>query len=469
MSDYQDYDVIVVGGGTAGSMAAIAAARTGARTLVVEKYGYLGGLMSLGMHMLGSLDGDGYWALGGYGRELLLDLVDSGYATRPDVDSLFGALNAQDPEALKLHVLRMAADAGVEFLFHSVLVGATATDGRVRSISVANKAGIEELRARTFVDCSGDADLVARVGGEFTTGRDGDGLMQPVSNIFKVSGVDLAATWDYLEAHPQDRTAPQGWSGEAYSMDYIRNTPGVHFLAFHQLIKAAKRAGDFSIPRHSLGIYTFPGRDDVGINLTRVHGIDGTNPRDVSRGEVLTQLQTLESIAFLRKYVPGFETCYLVSAPHQLGVRETRHIVGSYTLTRQDVMDGRDFDDQVGRGAYPLDIHDVAPGERVLGEKVEGGGITLWKLAHSYGIPLRTLIPNGLQNVTVGGRCISADHEAAGSVRGQAVCMVTGHAAGTIAAIGAKEDSPVAKLSPDVVQQVLREQSAVLERTDLAV
>jgi hypothetical protein len=466
MTNY-DYDTIVVGGGTAGAIAAIAAGNTGAKTLVIEKQGYLGGILSLGMHMLGSLDFEGYWALGGYGRQLVLDLVEEGFATPPVPDSLFGAFNAQDPEAAKIFLIRMALEANVKFLLHTIVVDATTEDGRITSVTVANKAGLKTITAKTFVDCTGDADLVARAGGAFSFGSGNEeALAQPVSNIYQVSGVDLPRVWDYLEEHPEEHSVPAGWTGDAYSIDYIRNTPGVHFHAFDELVKVAKAAGDFSITRNQVGLYTFPGRDAVGINVTRVHGIDGTNPDDVSRAEIETRLQVLESMRFLRKYVPGFENCYLSSVPFQVGVRESRHITTDHTLTRDDIMSGRDFPDQVGRGAYPLDIHDEKPNSEVLGKSVDGGGITLLRIAKSYAIPLRSLIPHGVSNLTVGGRCIGADHEAAGAIRGQAVCMVSGHAAGTAAALAALRDETINEVPVALVQETLRSQGAVIERSE---
>lgn len=468
MADEYDYDVAVIGGGTAGAFAGIAAAATGAKTVIVEQYGYLGGILSLGMNLLGSADSEGYWALGGYPRDIVRDLIKNGHATPPVKDSLFGSILAQDPEPFKIYLLRAAREYGADLLFHTMFLDAEREGTRVTRIKVANKAGISTIRVKNVVDATGDADVVARAGGEFVFGNAQDRVTQPVSNIFRVGGVNLDEVWDYLEANPDDRTAPTGWSGEAYTMDYIRNTPGVHLMAFQNLIKKAKAAGDFTLPRNRFGIYTLPGRDDVVINITRVHGIDGTDPWDVSRAEAETQLQTYEAVNFLRKYAPGFQNTFLLSNPHQLGVRETRHIVGEHMLTKDDVLAGRDFEDQLGRGAYPLDIHDTGVGAKVLGNKVEGGGITLKHLPRSYGIPKRSLIPNGLDNVAVAGRCISSDHEAAGSVRGQAVCMVSGHAAGTLSAMASRTDgTPLRDIPHQEVQEVLLHQGAVLDRNQL--
>ncbi|WP_081841576.1 FAD-dependent oxidoreductase [Alicyclobacillus macrosporangiidus] len=458
------FDVVVVGGGTAGSIAAIAAARTGAKTLLIEQYGSLGGILNLGMSLKGVNDGGGAKTLGGIGAELIERARKLGGATTVSWDPRHGSIMGQDPEVMKMSLIEMLQESGVHLLLHTFLVEAVRDGDHISAVQVVNKNGMEVIHARTFVDCTGDADLVARAKYDVVVGREEDALMQPVSTIFRVGGVQLEKTWQYLENHPEDLETPEGWSGGAYDVDFLRNTPGAGVEGFRTLIQKAREAGDYHIPRDRMGINPFPGRPEVTINITRVHGIDGTNADDLTRAEVETQLQMLEAIRFLRKYVPGFENAYVVSSPFQVGVRETRHIIGDYILTKEDILQGRDFHDQVGRGAYPLDIHDVKPDATTLGRKVEGRGVTLWRIDRSYGIPARSLVPRGAHNVTVGGRAISATHEASGSVRGQAVCMVTGHAAGTMAALAALKNCKITELSVREIQSVLRSQKAVLER-----
>jgi len=458
------YDVVVAGGGTAGALAGIAASQAGAKTLVVERYGSLGGALSLGFPLLGSIDGDGEWALGGIGRALVERLMRQGGATPASVDPQFGSVLGQDPELLKIELLQMAVEAGVGLLFHTTVVDAVTTGARVTGLLVANKAGLEIIPAEVVVDCTSDADVVAAAGGAFTLGRRGDGLTQPASRIFRVDGVDLEQTWNYLAEHAEDRAAPEGWTGEDYSIDHLRATPGAAVEGFASLVRRARAAGDWTIPRDRFGINTLPGRGDVTVNASRVHGVDGTNPDSVTAAEVEATLQVGQALRFLRKYVPGFQHARIVSAPYQLGVRETRHIQGRYELTRDDVLSGRDFPDQIGRGAYPLDIHDPKPEAIVLGHTVHGGGVTLWRIMRSFGIPVGCLIPQGLDNIAVGGRCISATHEAAGSIRGQASCMVTGHAAGALAALAARRGLRCGDVPVDTLQALLRQQGGVLER-----
>ena len=464
----QAYDVIVVGGGTAGAIAGIAASRTGARTLLVEQYGSLGGVLTLGMSLKGVNDGEGHKALGGIGAELIERAREMDGATVVSQHPRHGSIMGQDPEAMKMTLLEMVKDAGLHLLLHSFLVDTLVEGRRIQAIRVANKAGLEIIPAQCFVDCTGDADLVARAGGLFVHGRESDGRVQPVSSIFRVGGIDLDKTWSYLEHHPEDFETPEGYVGDEYSTKAFRSKPGVGVAGFRSLIRQARKAGDYHIPRDDMGFNPLPGRNEVTINITRVHDIDGTDPDDLTRAEVETQLQMLEATRFLRKYVPGFAQCYVVSSPFQVGIRETRHVRGSYVLTKEDVLAGRDFEDQVARGAYPFDIHDV---DKLAGSntgKIAGGDTNLSKINRSYGVPARCLVAVGVDNVTVAGRCLSATHEAASSARGQPVCMATGHAAGSIAAMAALRACTPAQLDFADIRTVLSEQNAVLDHPGAA-
>ncbi|HWL83220.1 MAG TPA: FAD-dependent oxidoreductase [Roseomonas sp.] len=460
----EGYDVVVVGGGTAGAMAGIAAARSGARALLVEQYGSLGGVLTLGMSLKGINDGEGCRTLGGIGEELIARARRMDGATPVTQHPRHGSIMGQDPEAMKLTLIEMVRESGLNLLLHSYLVDALTDRATVQAIRVANKAGLEVIPAKCFVDCTGDGDLAALSGARFTYGREGDGQVQPVSAIFRVGGVELDRTWAYLEEHPEDFETPEGYVGDEYTVEKFRSRPGVGVAGFRSLIRRARAAGDYTIPRDDMGFNPLPGRREVTINITRVHGIDGTDPDDLTRAEIETQLQILEGTRFLRKYLPGFENCYVVSSPFQVGIRETRHVQGGYVLAREDVVTGRDFEDQVARGAYPLDIHDVGGKASGGAAKVAGGGTDLSKINRSYGIPARCLIPTGLSNLLVAGRAISASHAAAASARGQPVCMATGHAAGTMAALAAMEGISPSQLDIGAVQAVLRSQDAVIER-----
>jgi len=419
-------------------------------------------MAATGMSFLGVSDASGRRALGGVGAELFRRLERLGAAFPDRFDSQLASVTSADPLALQQMLLTMLLEASVQVLLHTFCVEPLLEHDRVRGVLLANKAGLETALATVLVDATGDADVAARAGAQFVVGRCPDRLMQPVTRIFRVGDVDVPALFAYLREHPEEMSLPDRWQGGADYAGDILSAPAVVMDAFPALVAEARAAGEWTVPRDRIGIETSPVPGTVTINASRVHHVDGTDPDALSRAEVETQRQTFEIIQFLRRRVPGFRNARLVGAAHGVGVRETRHVLGAYVLTLDDVLAGRSFPDTVARGAYPVDLHDLAPGTQVLGEAVAGGGVTLRRIERAYGIPLRCLIPTGVPGLLVAGRAISATHEAAGSVRGQAVCMATGHAAGTIAAFASRQ-----ALSPDQVdvgaaQDLLQTQGAIL-------
>ena len=454
-------DVVVCGGGTAGAIAAIASARTGAATLLIDQYGRVGGMASTGMSFLGVSDAGGRRALGGIGAELFerLEAIGGAFADRPDKQ--VASVTVADPLALQHMLLTMLVESGVQFLLHTFCADVLLENRRVHGIVVANKAGIELVRARVIVDATGDGDVAARAGARFVLGRAGDAVMQPVTRIFRVAGVDVEEMFAYLRDHPEEMDVPERWDGAGYTVQDLR-AASVVMDAFPTLVAQARAAGELAVPRDRIGVETGPVPGVVTINATRVQAIDGTDPEALSRAEVETQQQMFEVFQFLRRRVPGFQRAWLLDSAYQVGVRETRHVLGDYVLTLDDVLSGRDFSDAIARGAYPVDLHDMDAGVDVLGSTVGGGGVTLRKIERAYAIPFRCVIPADVDAVVVAGRVISASHEAAGSVRGQAVCMATGHAAGTIAALSVAEDVVPRALDITQVQSMLMAQQAIL-------
>jgi len=455
-------EVVICGGGTAGAIAAIAAARTGASTLLIDQYGSVGGMAATGMSFLGVSDAQGRRALGGIGAELFERLESLGAAFPDRHDAQLSSVTAADPFALQQVLLAMLAEAGVRFLLHTFCVDALTEGRRLRGIQVANKAGLELVLAQVIVDATGDGDIAARAGARFVLGRARDGQMQPVTRIFRMANVDLQELFGYLRAHPEEMSLPDRWTGGAdYAVEDL-TAPSVVMDAFPGLVAQARQAGEFTVPRDRIGIETGPVPGTVTINATRVQDIDSTDPEALSRAEVETQRQVFEVFQFLTRRVPGFKGARLLGSTYQVGVRETRHILGEYVLTLEDVLEGRDFPDTVARGAYPVDLHDVSAGAEVLGSRVAGAGVTLRRIERAYGIPLRCLIPVDVDVLLVAGRAISATHEAGGSARGQAVCMATGHAAGTAAALAARVDGIPRRVGIALIQQTLQAQRAIL-------
>lgn len=463
----EQIDVVVVGGGTAGAIAAIAAGRTGARTLLVEQYGQIGGMTSAGMTYLGFLDAEGRPAVHGIAQEVFDRLISLDAATGHIADPLRGSVTQADPEMLRHMLLAMLEEQDVQLLLHAFLADVLLNGDTLQGVVVETKGGRQLVPARVVVDTTGDADVAARASAPFELGRPEDGRLQPVSRIFRVGNVYLDRVYAYLRDHPEEFTVPEGWTtfpGRQYDLAYLEETPGTTIL-LQRAVQQAQREGKTSLPKNVISIYTPPyrsGSAEVALNATRVQGINPTDPDRLTQAELEAERQVLEVYRFLKTTIPGFEDSRLLGTPYQIGVRESRRIIGEYILTADDVLHGADFADAVARGAYPLDIHDVAKDTRVMNRQVHGKSETMVVLRRSYAIPYRCLLPRRVENLLVAGRCISATHEALSSARGQAVCMATGHAAGTAAALAARAGIPPRRLAIGLLQETLRKQGAIL-------
>jgi glycine/D-amino acid oxidase-like deaminating enzyme len=437
-------EVIVVGGGPAGIAAAIASARNGARTLLIERYGFLGGNATaslVGPFMTSySLDGR-QQLIRGIFEELVLRMEAIGGAIHPSKVPagspysgfiVFGhdKVTPFDPEAVKFVAEEMCLEAGVELLYHSFAVDALLEGDAVTGVVVANKAGLEFYRAQVVVDCTADADVAARAGVPFEMGRAEDGLTQPMTLFFRVAGVDDRRVAEYMAAHPEDRRP------------------------FASLIREARERGEFPIPREGIGMYRTLEEGVWRINTTRIQRLFGTDPRDLTRAQVEGRRQVLFLLRFFRERLPGFENCRLLDTAAQVGVRETRRIVGEYTLTAEDIAQGREFEDVVALAGYPFDIHSPTG---------SGGGATgELRSANVYEIPYRCLVPVNRDGLLVAGRCVSATHEALGAIRVMPTAFALGQAAGTAAALAVRSELPPRRVPIETLQRTLLRQGAYL-------
>jgi glycine/D-amino acid oxidase-like deaminating enzyme len=442
-------DVLVVGGGPAGIGAALGAAQAGAEVALVERYGFLGGnataalvmpLMSFhtqraafeqagATKLFPSDHGPGEPVVAGALARLLHRLVHSGGAIAPSLDT--GYTVPFDPEQFKLAALDLLDEAGVQFLFHA-FASDVVRDGPVQGVAFETKSGPVLVRARVVVDCTGDGDLAARAGAPYEVGREEDGLVQPMTLMFRIVQFEATAFEAYVREHPEQ------WRG-------------VHGL--WDLIRQASEAGELDLPREDILFFGTPHEGEISVNSTRVMAVLGTDVFDWSRAELESRRQMRQISEFLRRYVPGFERAYVAQSGVHTGVRETRRIIGDYQLTAEDVLEGRKFDDVIARGAYPVDIHNP-----------KGSGTVLKRLraGEAYDIPLRALLPQGLEGLLVAGRCLSGTHEAHSSYRVMPIVMATGQAAGVCAALAAgRHISPRAVAVADV-QAELRRQGADL-------
>jgi hypothetical protein len=450
-----DTDVLIVGGGPSGLAAAVGAAGAGARVVLAERYGFLGGnataalvmpLMSFHAHRdhIPRLDvttlfppdqGPGDPVVAGVFRSFVSRLVAAGGALQPSQQTGFTV--PFDPEVLKLVALDLLDDAGVEYLFHSFASGVLGHDC-IDGVIFEGKSGPLVVKARVVVDCTGDGDVAALVGAPFEMGRDPDGRVQPMTLMFRMVEFERQAFAAYVTAHPDE------WRG-------------VHGL--WDLVQRAADAGELDLPREDILFFATPHPREVSVNSTRISGALGTNVWDLTRAEWEGRRQFRQIVAFLKKYVPGFASAYAAQSGVQIGVRETRRVVGDYQLTADDIVSARKHPDAVARGAYPIDIHNPAGKGTVL-RRVPPGD--------AYDIPLRCLLPQGVANLLVAGRCISGTHEAHSSYRVMPTSMATGHAAGVCAALAARRGTTARDVPAPEVQRELLRQGADLGRIGAA-
>ncbi len=438
-------DVVVVGGGSAGVAAACAAARSGASTLLAERYGFLGGTSTAGMvgPFMTSYTPDGKRQLvAGLFQEIIDRMASMGGAVDPSQTqpgtawSSFIRLGHANVtpfhvESLKMAALEMVCDSGADIRFHTSFVDVAMDNGRITYVVTLDKAGLGLLRPKMVIDASGDGDVAAKAGAPFEIGRREDGRMMPVTLFVTIGNVDDARV-------------------EAWMKEHEILHPGERL--FESIVKEARAKGEWKLEREFLNLYREPTPGQWRINTTRVQNVDGTNPDDLSRAEIESRRQAWELVQFLRSHCPGLEHAQLIATASHVGVRETRHILGDYLLNGQDVLEGRRFPDSIAQCSYPIDIHDPQ-GPRGRLEGIE---------SEHYEIPYRCLVPRQVDNLLVAGRPISADHEGAASARVIPPCYATGQAAGVAAALAVQNDTSPRHIDVDVLRAKLAEQGAIV-------
>ncbi|WP_158290159.1 FAD-dependent oxidoreductase [Ramlibacter sp. WS9] len=458
-----EFDVIVVGGGPSGFIAATASARLGARTLLVERYGFLGGMpTSACIGPISPFHFGDEQVIAGIPQQFIDRMVDeggsTGHAKATDPRGHGSYVCFYDRQLYKWVALQMVREAGAEVLLHTFVDDVIVEDGAVRGIVVTNKSGRTSLRAKVVVDASGDGDVAKAAGARHVLGREPDGVLQPVTLMFEMAGVDTAALKSYMDSHPEDfwRTS------EIVPMrSFSPRLESRHFCGqgFVSAVRQAHEAGELSLGRDSVLFWTTVHQGVVHFNSTRVAGIDGTKASDLTRAEVEGRRQVMSLSNFLVTKIECFKDAWLSDTGIQVGVRETRHVVGEYVLTESDVVEGRKFDDVIARGYFPVDIHNPQP---KAGAKQDGG---VWRdLEDAYDIPYRCLVPESVDGLLVAGRAISASHEAHASFRTQGGVMAIGHAAGAAAALAATHRVQPRALEVGLLQQALLREGALLHR-----
>ena len=444
-------DVIVIGGGPAGMCAAIAAAREGVQVILVEQGGFCGGMATRGLvgPFMTCYDAKGEtMIIRGLFEEIVNRMVERGFAIHPSEVRSGTAFTSwiiighehvtpYEPEGLKVVMDEMLMEAGVKVLYHTdflrpVLVGETIT-----GVLVSSKRGMEIIGGKVVVDCTGDGDVATRCGVPFELGNEELNLMQPATMFFHICDVDHEAVEADIQANIHN----------FYRKD------GVNYRSFHWRVTEAREKGDWDLKRVSIGLFRMPKPDEWCVNTSRIMGVDSTNNESLTNAEIVGRQQAQHILNFLQKYVPGCENARIKSTASYIGIRESRHIQGDYRITAEDLLGAKVPEDSILLAANSVDVHGRFGPTSNEYVPIDGD---------YYGIPYRSLLPRGVEQLLMAGRCVSADSTASGAIRVMPPCMGMGQAAGTAAAMAVKGNTTVRKVDPQNLRKVLKEKGAYL-------
>lgn len=447
-----DVDVVVAGGGCAGVAAAIAAARGGARTILIEQLYALGGTLTAGlMTTVSQATRERPKILG----EMIDVLLARGQAlpTSPQFKRHPNPppMTRVDPEATKALLSEMVVGAGVEVLLGTMVVGAAKDGHALRAVIIENKGGRQAIAGKTFIDATGDGDLAARAGARFEVGRAEDSYGSSATLVFRVGGVDFEPLVAYLEAHPDEVADFE--PHEVREAIFGRPPQWVRLQGFKGLIERVKETRGFSdwewqvlTQRGGVSLVPHPFEGQCHINRTRVTHLTGLDSRALSRGMAEGRRQAAFLFDFMKAYLPGFANAYIVETANLLGVRESRRILGEYVLSEKDIEGLARHDDAIVRTYDGLEIHNPT-GTGTLFTEVPPGE---W-----YDIPYRCIVVKDLDNVFAAGRCYSATHAALSAARCIGICMGLGEAAGWAAAMACRRGLNIRDVPMGELQGIL--------------
>ncbi len=447
-----NFDVIVFGGGVSGCAAAIAAARAGQKTLLVEQNGYLGGaLTACGVGPMMTFHAGGAQVILGIMEELVCRLKVAGGSLGHIADSkeYCGTVTPFNSEIMKRVLDEMVEEAGCVVLFHTMLAKASVEQQKITSVSVCNKDGLNDLSATVFVDATGDGDLASFAGAPMCYGREEDGVAQPMTMNMKYCNVDVQK----LEAHILENQNDFAMLRNGTN-PFAPRIP-LDLAHFKSAFTQARARGEIDFDRKAVLMFCTDRKGEFILNTTRILAHDATDAVSLTHAEQLGRKQCAQLDAFMRKYAPGFENALLELTGPSIGVRGSRQLVGAYTITQQDLLEKRKFYDTIAHSGYPIDIHDPkgAGGESffLTGEKPY------------YSLPYRIMVCESLRNLIVTGRCVSATFEAQAGIRTTPTVGALGHAAGVAAALAVQNAGDVVTIDVTQLQSNLRKTGAFLD------
>jgi len=467
----QHYDIVVVGAGTAGIPAAIAAARSGCKTLLVEKRAALGGMMTSGMPALGFLDRQLNHVVGGIPQEMADELQEMGAGFGNLRCPIHNSITTSSPWWYRILAAKKCTDAGVDVLMNTDLLDVRVINGKVTGATLLSGTYTYDVDCSVLIDATGDAAAAYMAGANYDMGQPEDlestiqkeaaketrydighsraGKVQPVSITFCLGNVNTEKFMAYIKEHPETYKSPEGY-GMHYDQDYLFNSPAVYFTGFGEFIEEAKKNGDFDILRDRVIFATQPNKGEYMINATRVIDVDPTDPVEMSKAELECYRQVGMLTQFFKKYCPGFEDCFLANIGMYTGVRESRRINGLRTVTQSDIEKLLIPEDCIALGGYNCDIH------------LSGVGLYFQPVDHAVGVPYGAMVSNNIDGLLVTGRCISVDSYALAVLRVMGACLALGEAAGTAAAIAVKDNVRIADVDVKKLQRTLVDNGAII-------
>lgn len=443
------YDLIIIGGGIAGSMAAIAASRKGVQVLLIERNGFLGGaLTASGVGPMMTFHAGDDQVIQGITDELVQRMAARGKSPGHILDSTGYTYTVTpfEAESMKVELEAMILEAHGQILYYSTLASVEVEDGKIASVQVCNKAGLTTYQAQCYIDASGDGDLSKWAGVACHKGRAEDGVCQPMTTNIKMNHVDIDGLKTYMRHRPRKY---------GKKMPLIDKSPRLSVGGFSDLVEAAQAKGELEHNvKGSVLLFETDKPGEVILNCTRVIGCDPTDPVSLSQGEVAGRIEAQEFLRFLAKYMPGFEHAQLEFTGPSIGIRSSRQIVGHYTLQAQDLMEGKVFEDTIAHSGYPIDIHNP---------NGKGGESIHLPWGAYYNIPYRILTNPIIDNLITVGRCVSATFEAQAAIRVSPTAGAIGHAGGLAAWLYIEEQcDSTSEVSIERLQASLLEQKGFL-------
>ena len=453
----KEFDIVVLGAGPGGLAAALAAARNGAKVLLVDKNGYLGGNMTLGLPLLGFLDKDGRTVIKGIAQEFIDDLraykTPYGAAASSHLACpLHNSVTLYDHEIFKFVALRKVMEAGVEILLHTELYSVNVDNRTLRSIELSGKGWRITVKAKIFIDGTGDGDLAYMAGASYAKGQKDTGVLQPPTLMFTLRGVDTDKLIDFIAADPEQMEQCVSMEvGKGYDADFFRKNPNYVLVGLRKLFMQLKAEGKLPIDRDNLICIQSLLPDEVHLNCTRHLGTDGSDVFSLTHAEIEGYLQIEKFVEMLRKHVPGFENGYISQIYPTMGIRESRRFKGISELTEENVLRGDIGEDTIGIGSYIVDIH--------MGD----GSGTIIKRIPPYGLPYGITVSSEIEGLMFAGRCASMDAVAMSSARVMPICMAMGEGAGVGAALAVKQGISPKDVDVQEIRSILLKSNVLLE------